>query len=155
MGIICPAMNPLLLAYLVATGVGALLLGYWLLSKVGTVGEPGIAHRTLVAADSGVLFGLSITIFLPIVPFLAIMVGGYALLALHYRGEGRWAELAAFLGFGGATLALLWGLIVIPPLLRGAPVAGNWIGPAAFGVGVVSLTLGIATLFVRPKAPAP
>ena len=148
-------MNPLLLAYLLASAVGAALLVYWLLSKVGTVGEPGAAHRTLVAADCGVLLGLSITIFLPIVPFLAILVGGYALLALHYRGEGRWPELAAFLGFGGATLALLWGLIVIPPLLRGAPVAGSWIGPAAFGVGVVSLTLGIATLILRPEAPAP
>jgi hypothetical protein len=148
-------MNPLLLAYLVASGIGALLLAYWVLGRIGTVEEPGLLHRVMVAVDAGVLLGLSITIFLPIVPFLAILVGSYALLALHYRGEGRWPELAAFLSSGGATLALLWGLVVVPPLLRGAPVAGSWIGPAAFGVGVVSLTLGIATLILRPEAPAP
>ncbi len=143
-------MNPFLAAFLACAALGTILLGWALLARAGAVREPGIAHRLAVAFISGALIGLSITAFVAITPFLALLVGGAALLALQYRGEGRWAELAAFLVTLGGVVTLMWGIVVLPLLLAGAPLPGGPIGPLLFGGGVVVITLGIATLFLRP-----
>ncbi|HET7684913.1 MAG TPA: hypothetical protein VFM19_00700 [Candidatus Limnocylindria bacterium] len=143
-------MNVFFVAFLACAALGAVLLGWALLARVGAVGEPGIAHRIAVAFVSGALIGLSITAFVAITPFLALLVGGAALLALQYRGEGRWPELAVLLVTLGGVVALMWGIVVVPLLVAGAPLPGGPIGPLLFGGGVVVVTLGIATLFLRP-----
>ena len=148
-------MNPILLAYLLFAALGAVLLAWGVLFRLGVVPEPGTPHRVGVAVVSGVLFGLSTTIFLPVIFLTGILLGAVALLALHYRGEGRWLELGLLLISLGITWTVMWGLVVLPPALSDVPVAGGWVSVLMFGAGVAILSLGVATLVLKPAAPPP
>lgn len=146
-------MIPVQLVFVAFAASGAILFAHGLLARVGVVPEPGTWHRVAIAAVSGVLLGISTTILVVAVVFLSLLLGGLALLALHYRGDGRWPELGAlFVTFGG-TWVVLWGLIVIPAFLSDAALPSGFIAPAIFGVGVAILTLGIVTLVRRPGRP--
>ncbi len=146
-------MHPLLLAFIITTAVGGALVIASLLGRLGAIPEPGTWHGALVAADAGVLFGLLSTVFLVVVPFLALLLGGFSLLALHYRGDGRWAQLGLLFATFGATWTVVWGYIVLPALLDGVAVPAGWVGVAIFGAGLASLAVGIAALVLRPAAP--
>lgn len=148
-------MNPILLAYLVVSGLGAVLLVWGILFRLGALPEPGTPHRVGVAVVSGVLFGLSISIFLLTVFLTGILLGAVALLALHYRGEGRWLELGLLMLSLGGVWAVLWGLVVLPPALADTAVPGGWISILMFGAGVAIFALGLATLVLKPAAPRP
>jgi hypothetical protein len=97
--------------------------------------------------------GMVALVFLVVIPFLCVLLGGLALLALHYRGDGRWIELGLLLAAFGASWVVGVGGAVIPQLLAGGAVAGGWLGPTLLGVGLAMLSLGIGTLLLRPGTP--
>lgn len=146
-------MNPLLAALLSATTLGALLVAWDLLGRMGVVAEPGRVQTAGLAIVAGAMIGMTAIVFLVVIPFLCVLLGGLALLALHYRGDGRWIELGLLLAAFGASWVIAVGWVVIPQLLVGGAVSGGWLGPTLVGVGLATLSLGIGTLLLRPGAP--
>jgi hypothetical protein len=149
-------MNPFLVAFLALCAVLAVLLVIGGLEKVGIIGELPRWHPVALAAACGALIGFLCSIFVVAPIFLSLLLGGFALLALHYRGDGRWPELGSMLVACGAVLAILWGSIVVLTVagMRTDVDTGLTV-PVFFGVGVLILSLGAATLVLRPGRPTP
>jgi hypothetical protein len=149
-------MNPFLVAFLALAAAFVLLLGIGALEKIGTVGGLPRWHPVALAAVAGAMVGFLCSIFVVAPIFLSLLLGGFALLALHYRGEGRWPELGALLLACGAVLAILWGsVVVLTAAGMRTDVDTGLTVPVFFGAGVLILSLGAATLVLRPGRPTP
>ncbi len=132
-------MTPFLVTYGAMALIGAVLATWTLLARVDLVPAPPELVRPASSLVWGAVLGITSAIFADLarasIVFLALLVGGTALLALHYRGDGRWLELAALLtGYGVSWVVL-----------------GAWAGPLLFGVGVVVTTLGLVALVIRRR----
>jgi hypothetical protein len=147
-------MNPFLVLFLVLGAALVVLLLIGLLGRTGAIAEPGRWHPVAMAGVAGALIGFLCSVFVVAPIFLSLLLGGFALLALHYRGEGRWPELGILLVACGGMLALLWGSVVVLTAagVREAIDAGLTV-PVFFGAGVLILTLGAVTLMLRPGKP--
>ncbi len=149
-------MNPFLVAFLALGAVLVVLLVMGGLEKIGIIGELGRWHPVALAAMTGAMTGFLCSIFVVAPIFLSLLLGGFALLALHYRGEGRWPELGLLLIACGAVLAILWGsVVVLTAAGTRADVDTGLTVPVFFGAGVLILSLGAATLVLRPGRPTP
>lgn len=149
-------MNPFLVAFLALAAALVVLLVMGGLEKIGIIGELGRWHPVALAAVTGAMTGFLCSIFVVAPIFLSLLLGGFALLALHYRGEGRWPELGLLLIACGSVLAILWGsVVVLTAAGMRADVDTGLTVPVFFGAGVLILSLGAATLVLRPGRPTP
>lgn len=149
-------MNPFLVLFLVLGAALVVLLLIGLLGRTGTIAEPGRWHPVAMAGVAGALIGFLCSVFVVAPIFLSLLLGGFALLALHYRGDGRWPELGSMLIACGAVLAILWGsVVVLTAAGMRTDVDTGLTVPVFFGAGVLILSLGAATLVLRPGRPTP
>ena len=146
-------MNPFLVLFLALCAVLAVLLLIGLLGRTGAIAEPGRWHPVAMAGVAGALIGFLCSVFVVAPIFLSLLLGGFALLALHYRGEGRWPELGLLLAACGGTLAALWGSVIVLTAAGREPIDAGLTVPVFFGAGVLILTLGAVTLLLRPGKP--